>query len=518
MTVEVRTTPPEPGGDAPSESSVTAAGGRGMAANVVSLGTSQLITWTLTLLWTLIVPRLLGPAELGILIIAQSVTGLAAVALSTPPKEFLVREMVANRAGAPQLLTTSWLIRLCTFPLLLVIATVYGRMADMDSRSLTVLYLVAVGTLCTILIEPAVSAFQATERMQYIAYNEVANKTLQTFGAILLVLAGFGVVAVAGLSLAISVFALGLALVWVHRIVGIRARPAHAWSLVRRGAPYWAVSLGYVAYLWADALILGLLVPAEVVGWYGAATRLFTTSMFVAVIIATASLPRLVASHAETPERLIAVARQPFEWVLMLGLPIGVGLAVVAEDAVPLLYGDAYLGAVAPLVVLGLCLPVMYANIMINQLFVASGRPFIMAALLAFAAVVNIAANLVLIPYTQAEWGNGGTGAALALLLAEVLQLVLGVLLAGRHLLSRHTLVRITKAAVAAAVMGAVVLRIGSTPLPVQVVVGVLTFGAVVVLLRLLSAGEWQLVLAMARRLVGRVRRRQAASSSGASS
>lgn len=478
-----------------------------MAANVASLTTSQLITWSLTLAWTLIVPRALGPGQMGILMIALSVTSVAAVVFGAPPREFLVREMVTGRSLAGNLLSTTLLVRVAVFPLILMSAYVYGRVAGLDSTAMTVMYLMACATLAAILIEPALCVFQAMERMQYIGYNDVAQKTMQTVVAILLAVAGFGAVAIAAGSLAVMLLALALALLWAHRMVGVWARPMRVWPVLRRGAPYWVVSLGFVSYLWADALILGMLVPAEVVGWYGTAMRLFMTMMFVAVIISTASLPRMIAAHAEGGPGLAEAARKPLEWVVIAGVAIGVGLAGVADEAVPILYGGEFLGAVWPLVILAACLPLMYVNIMVNQWFVAQGRPLMTAVLLGLAAVVNVGLNLLLIPWAQEGMGNGGVGAALALLVAEVLQLAAGMAIIGRRLIARGTLARILKALAAGAVMGGALIGMDGMFIGVQVVVGAAVFAGVSLALRLPNAQE----RTQARRLYEAVRRRAGA-------
>ena len=72
--------------------------------------------------------------------------------------------------------------------------------------------------------------------------------------------------------------------------------------------------------------MLGLLVPPEVVGWYGVATKLFTTTMFLPAILATAWLPRLVRSFTSGGFGDLAVAaRVPLEGVLVLSVPVCVG-------------------------------------------------------------------------------------------------------------------------------------------------------------------------------------------------
>lgn len=463
---------------------------RSVAANIFSLATSQAITWTLTLIWTFFVPRMLGPSQMGVLVIATSVTSVAALMLNVTPRDFLVREMVSDRVRAPGILVSALLARVAAIPFVFLAAIVYGRIAGLDTQAMYVMILVACATVCGLLLEPAVAVFQATERMQFIAYTDVANKSLQTIGGVLLVVAGFGVVALAGFSLVITGLALALALFWAHRLISLRARPTSIVPMVRKSAQYWVVAVFFVGYLWADGFLLGILAPTEVVGWYGAATRLFTTMMFVAVIISTASLPRLVAAHTQNPALMYKTARMPFEWVLILGLPVGLGIACVADEVVPFLYGAEYHGSVIPLTILGVCLPFIYANIMINQVFIASGRPMMTARLLAVAAGVNVGLNLVLIPFAQRHWENGAIGSAVSMLVAEGVQLGLALLIIGSQLLHKGTFARVIKATAAAGVMTLVLLLVDGVLFPIQIVVGALVFLLLCLLLRLPTTDE----------------------------
>ncbi len=480
-----------------AESGESAAGradhGRSLGANIATLATSQLITWTLTLLWTFTVPRLLGPQAIGLVVIATSLSSLVTVVLSFTTRDFLVREIVSDRTKASRLVSTALLTRAAAIPVGFLAAAAYGHVAGLDGEAMAVMYLTAAATGCVILLDVALAVFQASERMQYIAYTDVGAKSLNTLGGALLALAGFGIVAVSTFGVLVAVLALGFALWCAHRLVELGARPAPVTKVLRTASPYWLTSVLFMTYVWSDGFLLGILVPTEVVGWYGAATRLFTTMGFVAVIVTTASLPRMIAAHAQNPDRMFATARQPLEWVVIAGLPLGVGMACIANDLIPFLYGPDYANSVLPLVLLTLGLPLTYINIVANQVFIASGRPKTTAWLLAAASVCNIAFNVVLIPLTQERLGNGAIGAAAALLLTELLQVAMSMSMIGRRLLSRTTVLRLGSATLAVAGMAAVVTLADSTPLAIQALLGAVAYVGLCLVLRVPTASELDL-------------------------
>ncbi len=481
--------------------------GRGLVANVSALFTSQAITWIVTLLWSVIVPRALGPAQMGLLTIGLSSAAILGVVLALPTHDFLAREMVADRRRAAHLLGTALVVRVTLTPVMLALATVYAGFADLGRTGTVVLFLCTGAALCQLLSEPALSAFRATERMEYMAYAEVLNRTLQSFGGVALALLGFGVVALAGFVNVIAAAILVLTLVWSRRLVGIdlRVTVAGMWYTVRASAPYWITSVFYLLYLWIDAVMLGLMVPAEVVGWYGVATKLFTTLMALPALLATAWLPRLVRAYVAGGEpELAQAARTPIETVIVLSLPVCVGAALTAPGGIALLYGPEFDGAGTVLTVLALCVPAMYLSIMLNQVLIAAGRPVLWAWVLAAATVINIGLNTVFIPIAQDRYGNGAAGASAALLVTELVVIAVGLVLVGRLALAAVAWGRLLRAAAAAGVMAGVMVLVQPAGVLVSGPLGVLVFALAALLLGVLS-GEQRAALRAA--LAGRLSR-----------
>ncbi len=481
---------------------------RGLGANMSALAASQVITWSLSLLWTLVVPRLLGPAGMGLLVTAMSATAILGLVLGLPTRDFLAREMSARPAATPGLVGSAMLFRACLAPVFFAAVAIYAGFADLGAAGTTVLYLSTAATLFYLLAEPALAAFQAVERMEYLAYNDVLNKTLVTFGGVALALLGVRVVGLTAFGLVVAGVAVVVTARWARRLVGIdlRADVRGIGSMVRASIPYWAFGVFFMVYLWIDSVMLGLMVRAEVVGYYGVATKLFTTLMFVPFIFAIASLPRLVTAFEESWQRLGAVARAPVEIVVILSLPVCVGAAMTAGDAIPLLYGHSFDGAIPVMVILALCVPAMYLNVMLNQVLIAAKRPMVWTYLMIGATIVNPGVNFVLIRLAQSRWQNGAIGAAASLLATELLIVTAGIVIVGRHILTGATLWRLLRAAVAAGAMAGVMHTVSSWGFLAEAAMGLATFVSCALLLRVLSTEERQLVRSVAVQVRNRLR------------
>ena len=90
----------------------TPAASKRLALNVVALAGGQVVTWSMALLWTLVIPRAIGPASMGFLVTAWAATGIMAVLSGLGTRTFLVKEIAANPQTAASLLGTALVLRL----------------------------------------------------------------------------------------------------------------------------------------------------------------------------------------------------------------------------------------------------------------------------------------------------------------------------------------------------------------------------------------------------------------------
>lgn len=428
---------------------------RGLRRNLAALTSGQFITWTMTLVWTLIVPRALGPDGMGLIVSGWAVAGVLGIVLGLGTKNYLVREMVLTPEKAPALLGTAVALRIVMTPLFAVATVVYVHFADYGHEGTLVVYLAAGATLFILLAEPWQAAFQAIERMEYLAYSEVISKSAQGLVGVALALMGIGAAGITTCWLLSVAVALAADVVWLRSLVRIDVRTT--WrrmvQMVRASLAYWAFGVFMMMYLWIDALMLSLMTRPEVVGWYGVPTKLFQTLMFLPVIVSTAWLPRLVAAFREGPEALRRESRAPLELVLLLGLPLCAATVVVAQPLVSVLYGPAYRNAVPVLMLLGLCIPFMYLNIIVSQILIAANRQIVWTWVIALATVLNPLLNAALITVTDKHYGNGAIGAAIALLVTEAVLVVIGFVVAGHRIVNRALIGRAGRVAAASGLM-----------------------------------------------------------------
>jgi O-antigen/teichoic acid export membrane protein len=502
--------------EAPTVSPDEAAGSRPIAAtaprhrrNLLALFGAQLITWTFVLAWTFIVPRRLGPAAWGLLVNGSAVAGILGTLIGLGTRNYLVREMVRAPSKRSQLLAAALATRLILCVPAAALLALYLWWSGFDPVQSAVLWIATGAVFATLLAEPFKAVFQAVERMEYLAAGDVNDKVVQATGAIALVLLGYGVVAVAGWALVVSVIVLVLQSIWARKFihVSLHTDVHNATRLLRESAPYWTMGLFLTFYVWVDSAMLARMAPSQVVGWYGVPTRLFGTLLFAATIISTAWLPRLIVANEHERDRLREVTRGPLDQLIVLSLPIALGAAAIAGPLIRGLYGADFEGAVPVMALLALCAIPLYINIMANQFLVAAGRQVVWTRVMIGASIVNPLLNLVAIQLTQSRLGNGAIGAAISLLATEVGIAVVSLFVILRGVLTLGLAWRTIRALVAALAMAGIVVVATPIGLAGQIAIGVAVFTALAVVMRVPSAEERGLVCSLVSRMRARIAR-----------
>jgi O-antigen/teichoic acid export membrane protein len=475
-----------------------------VARNLGALVSGQAVTWTVTLVWTLIVPRALGPAGLGILVSAQSVSGLLGIALGMGTRNYLVRETMIDRAAGPKLVGTAIILRLTFAPLVAVAAIMWAHISGYGHDATMVLYLITAMTVLTLLTEPLQASFQAIERMKYLAYVDIVNKTAQSIIGIALVLVGFKVVGIAANMAIIAGVVFLLTYLWLRPFfhVDIATNLRLMAHVTKESISYWAFAVFGMFYFWIDTIMLRLMTRPEVVGWYGASTNLFQTLMFLPVLVQTAWLPRLVAAFVKGRRDLAETARALVELVLIISFPIAMATALLASALIHVVYGTGFAHAVPVMIILAACVPPIYLNIILGAILQAAKRRAVWASAMAGAAVVNPLFNLLLIPVTEHRYGNGAIGAAISLVFTEALISVVFVV-ASRDVFNRRVLKKCASGWLASAGMGVVAFATRPLGTPISLAAGFATLGILAVMLRVVGRKELEMARSGFARLGG---------------
>jgi O-antigen/teichoic acid export membrane protein len=205
--------------------------------------------------------------------------------------------------------------------------------------------------------------------------------------------------------------------------------------MILGGLPVLSMSIAGAAQPYLDAVILSKLAPAMAVGYYGAARNIVGTLLAPAVILGTASYPRIsrATHHASELPQEVRTALRSLLWLGGLG---STGTFLFAETAVDLIYGSGFAPATTILKVYAPVLFLVFIDILLGNALYATGAAVSFAVVLAVKVLVSAGLNIVLIPVLQAQTGNGGIAIVLSFALSELVVLSSALVLLPRGILT----------------------------------------------------------------------------------
>ena len=186
-----------------------------------------------------------------------------------------------------------------------------------------------------------------------------------------------------------------------------------------------AVPLGTILvvnglYFKTPALLLSVLATDKDVALYGVAYKAFEVLFALPSFVMVTLLPELARLDAGEP-RFNAIVQKAFTAMTLLSLPI-VGMALCGTEMMEVLGGSQYGEAGGLLAFILAAVTLACVQGVFGYTLVSQGRQGVLLKVSLTVLVVNLAANLILIPTL------GLTGAGIALLASEVTSITLTML------------------------------------------------------------------------------------------
>lgn len=177
-----------------------------------------------------------------------------------------------------------------------------------------------------------------------------------------------------------------------------------------------------------DIVMLGILEDPSTTGIYNIAVRIAGIALFIFFAVSAFSAPRIAELyHQNRIEELVRFARVIR---LAIALPTIGGIVLLSATGMPLLhmFGAEFTSAYYPMLIL--CVAVAARSLAgpVDNLMTMTGQQNKLAQVLGTVAVLNFAANSILIPL------YGATGAAIATSTSLITELSWVSVLAGRHI------------------------------------------------------------------------------------
>ena len=185
--------------------------------------------------------------------------------------------------------------------------------------------------------------------------------------------------------------------------------------LLRTSLPLLLVACLQLLMSWTDILILGAFSDSATVGVYGIAVRIAGLTTFVLLAVNSVTAPRFAALYARDDRQgLQRLAQQSAAWMFIAVLPI-ILLLLVFPGWILQLFGSGFVAGETPLRILaiGQLISVTFGSV--GYLLIMTGHERDLRNATLFSATLNITLNLILVPL----WD--GVGAATSTMTSQII-------------------------------------------------------------------------------------------------
>lgn len=483
---------------------------RTIAKNTSALMVSQLITWGFSFLLSILLSRYLGPAGMGQLALANSLWVIVGVVAALGTDLLITKEVARSPGRLNELVGTTLALRLLTFLLGAIGIGIYIHFANYSPETVTVIWITGVAYLVMQLSGTFDASLKGLERMEFTALAAVVAIVILSLLRIGLLLSNKNINAIAIAAIFSSLASLAVLFYFLRTRYSVRLSIDWGFMLplIKASLPFFLVYMGINLYHQVDKVVISLLADEANVGWYGVADTLYGSLLFIPNVFVTALFPALSRAQKENPSTSQSLASKSMNLLLLVSVPVGWGMTVIANQLVVLLYGASFANSGPVLAVRGVFLALTYINMLLGFLLISMDRQKVWAYVILAASVATIPLDLVLIPWTMKMFANGALGGALSFAFTEIGQTAAALALLPKGYFGLTSGRPVAKLVLAGLVMVGATWFLRDAFLLIPILVGAATYAAMIYFLRPLPNEDWNFVFSTLNSILRRVRGR----------
>ena len=121
--------------------------------------------------------------------------------------------------------------------------------------------------------------------------------------------------------------------------------------------------------------------------------------LFIPILLNTVLFPVMSQFYVTSKDYFRLVYEKYFKYMVMIGIPIGVGTTLLADKIILLIFGGAYAPSIIALQILIWALVISFLSGAFTLLLQTSNKQMVITKITSINVVLNVVLNLILIPY-----------------------------------------------------------------------------------------------------------------------
>jgi O-antigen/teichoic acid export membrane protein len=345
-------------------------------------------------------------------------------------QQILVREMARNESIAQKLIGNAFIIRLVLTVFAVVLSMVIITLMRYPTDTTTYVYIAAFTLLFISLSDFYGTIFQANLRMEYRIFADLTFKVLSA-ALILWIIFSHGTLVQIILALVFSQMVRTLLNYFYSKKF---VRPQFSidfglWKyLFKESLPLALSSVIWVIYYQIDKIMLSMMIGDAAVGIYSAAHRLCDPLLLLPGALMISLFPIMSVYFKTSKDGLLKSYKLSVKYILIIMLPIAIGITVLSDKIILLIYGIEFAYSITALQILIWSIVFGAVNSVLLNLLVSIDKQKLNTLSMGTCAIVNVVLNLVLIPMLSYN------GAAIATVATNIVLFIASFYFISKHL------------------------------------------------------------------------------------
>jgi O-antigen/teichoic acid export membrane protein len=390
---------------------------RTLAKNTMYLTFASIAQKAIAFVYFALIARAFGTADTGSYFVALALVTVIAVFDDLGMTPVLIREIAKAPERALHWVRTMMGIKVITMPLTMIIAWFLPHLMGYEIELIWLVRLAIVIMLADTLSLSFYGVLRGLHNLKYESIGIFFGQIITAGIGVTLIFTGQATLLWLVLALAFgSTWNLVFSGVQVVRRLGPKALvPTYAdgWKPLKLAFAFFLAAAFVKIYSFTDSILLERLIGAEEAGIYAVAYKMTYAFQFLPLAFIGALYPMLSA-QANDAVKLKQTLMHAFWYLSLLVVPIVFGIWSLAEEIIVAFYGVDFTLSAISLQILIFVLVFIFLDFPIGSLLNATNRQATKTAIMGVTMVINVVANILLIPT------YGAVGASIAGLISFI--------------------------------------------------------------------------------------------------
>lgn len=410
--------------------------------------------------------------------------------------QVIIRDIARDYSITNVIFSDAFFIRIATSIVAMLLAIIGIYFLNYPAETIFYVLVISVTLLFQGLSSLIESLFQSYLKMEYSSIAVIVSKVffalfiffiIFTKGSLIQILFAF-VISEAARTL--------ISYIYSKKFVNIKIDVNfEMWSYLLKESLPFVIGYGlYIIYYRIDVLMLSVLQGDTSVGFYSAAYKLTDPLLFLPGALASTLMPIMSKQYISEKHKLKSTYLMSVKYIVTLMLPIVIGIYLLSEDIINLLYGPSFSGSIVSLQILVGTIIFNSLNSIQTSLLTSANRQKVTTLAIGACCVLNVILNSVLIP------NYSYIGASFATLVSVIALFFIEFFFVYKILFIHYVNKDLIKPVIASGIMGLILIILPKINIFMMILAGIIVYTVSIFVFRIFSKSDLELFLKVVKR------------------